>query len=114
MAQTLFSPSPSFPSYTPSSPDSTPLRLLAFSVAEAALQSDPGSPSFGATVIMSPRLHTRDPGSRTNDWVREPFNVGGPRSAAEDAGRLTKRRPLWDMAERAKERKERERGKHRS
>lgn len=37
-------------SYTPSSPDPTHLRLLAFSVAEAALQSDLNSPSVSLTT----------------------------------------------------------------
>lgn len=42
--------------YTPSSPDPTHLRLLAFSVAEAALQSDPNSPSFSLTTDRAPVL----------------------------------------------------------
>lgn len=40
----------------PSSPDPTHLRLLAFSVAEAALQSDPNSPSFSLTTDKAPIL----------------------------------------------------------
>lgn len=42
--------------YTPSSPDPTHLRLLAFSVAEAALQSDLNSPSFSLTTDKAPVL----------------------------------------------------------
>lgn len=46
----------SMPLMTPSSPDPTPLRMLAFSVAEAALQSNPNSPMFHqlATKIPTP------------------------------------------------------------
>lgn len=48
----------------PSSPDPTPLRMLAFSVAESALQSDPNSPMFNmlGKVPSPPRV-------RANGWV---------------------------------------------
>ena len=96
MAQTLFAPAPTaFSPSIPSSPDPTPLRLLAFSVAEAALQSDPNSPSLALQSAMD------------GDWV-------GPWSQTKAASASTRPRVpvlrqgrLWDVVERAKERKDR-------
>lgn len=85
MAQSMFLPSPSLTmgQGIPSSPDPTPLRLLAFSVAEAALQSDPNSPSFGQIGRM-PDIQVAG-----ESWEVK----AAPRSR------------LWDVAERAKTRK---------
>ena len=85
MAQSIFLPSPSLNmgQGIPSSPDPTPLRLLAFSVAEAALQSDPNSPSF-TQIGRMPDIQLAGEG-----WE---FKAAS-------------RSRLWDVAERAKTRK---------
>ena len=94
MAQTLFLPPVVFPgSATPSSPDPTPLRLLAFSVAEAALQSDPNSPSLSLSDD-----------SDSGDWVG-PWSRSSPAKRVPVANKQGSR--LWDVVERAKERKDR-------
>ncbi|WVN85143.1 uncharacterized protein L203_100286 [Cryptococcus depauperatus CBS 7841] len=54
MSQAIFFPGRSPLSYAPSSPDPTPLRLIAFSVAEAALQPDPNSPSINMVIGKIP------------------------------------------------------------
>ena len=89
---------------TPTSPDPTPLRMLAFSVAEAALSSDPNSPLFLAQtkVAEGPRFSRRD-----EDWD-EKFQAGwkewngGVKTVAQRRGKV-----VWDVLEKAKERKER-------
>ena len=75
----------------PSSPDPTPLRLLAFSVAEAALQPDPNSPS----------LNMQLDGDWTGSWC-ESKKVVQPKRVVKSSGKL------WDVVERAKERRESE------
>lgn len=104
MAQTILLSSPSLPSFNPPSPDPTPLRMLAFSVAEAALQPDPNSPMF--------REYGRVPEQdEIQEWNDQPLKSRLSRWVAEPKETIATRRgkPLWDMVERAKERRERER-----
>lgn len=100
MAQTLFLPHPVMPGSIPSSPDPTPLRLLAFSVAEAALQSDPNSPSLS--------LHASSKSSFETDWFG-PWSVSAiddkPKKSPLGAEPRSLNGKLWDVVERAKERR---------
>ncbi|KAK4683497.1 hypothetical protein P7C73_g6757, partial [Tremellales sp. Uapishka_1] len=99
MAQSCFLSTPTFASFPPHSPDPTPLRLIAFSVAESALQPDPNSPSFGAITakLPAPIDVLAEPRWQDEDWNAWP--------KAQKSKRGT---PLWDVVERAKERRERE------
>nr|XP_018262227.1 uncharacterized protein I303_05243 [Kwoniella dejecticola CBS 10117]OBR84385.1 hypothetical protein I303_05243 [Kwoniella dejecticola CBS 10117] len=103
--------------YCPSSPDPTPLRLLAFSVAEAALQPDPNSPSFGMTMGKMPTPLEMD------GWAQPPMKAPWESDPASwnqkkipTAGTIPQsqvqtqtRKPLWDVVQRAKERRVQER-----
>ncbi|WVF69126.1 hypothetical protein IAT40_003900 [Kwoniella sp. CBS 6097] len=104
-------PASSSPFYCPSSPDPTPLRLLAFSVAEAALQPDPNSPSFTSAMGKMPTHLEMD------DWVAplsqrkaEPMSAWaavGPWSGKEEVESTSqRRRPLWDVVAHAKDRRD--------
>ncbi|WVQ96636.1 hypothetical protein IAU59_003741 [Kwoniella sp. CBS 9459] len=105
-------PASSSPFYCPSSPDPTPLRLLAFSVAEAALQPDPNSPSFTTAMDKLP-THLE-----MEDWVApvpqrkaEPMSswaAVGPWSRKEQAVETSsqRRKPLWDIVAHAKDRRD--------
>ena len=109
MAQTMLLPTLTLPS----SPDPTPLRMLAFSVAEAALQPDPNSPS----------LHMLAHIPISTDASPDPYdgwNAGVPATLAgvearlaqlkvqSDQGLLQRRgKSLWDVVEKAVERRER-------
>ncbi|WVQ73123.1 hypothetical protein IAR50_002687 [Cryptococcus sp. DSM 104548] len=94
---------PAYPSpHIPSSPDPTPLRDLAFSVAEAALQPDPNSPSLHMDM---PKLPTapelvrlgRWPaparnGSRDSDeWVHDEWSQKAVRKSAWDTNGYERR-----------------------
>lgn len=82
-------------SYTPSSPDPTHLRLLAFSVAEAALQSDLNSPSVSLTTDKAAVLPELS--HHLCDW---PVQVGDVEEDwLEDRWRDTKHenRSQWEM-----------------
>ncbi|WVQ65655.1 uncharacterized protein L199_003833 [Kwoniella botswanensis] len=98
MAQTIsFQPSHPLNFYCPSSPDPTPLRLLAFSVAEAALQPDPNSPSFNMAMGKMPTPLEMEGWSdqpSVKPWERR---VSQPQTQA--------RKSLWDVVERAKGRR---------
>ncbi|RXK37707.1 hypothetical protein M231_05040 [Tremella mesenterica] len=87
MAQSLFIPSPMGMTGIPASPDPTPLRLLAFSVAEAALQSDPNSPSFNTTRVSHHQNQNHV------QWSMQ------PQQNAKNS-----KMKLWNVAERARER----------
>ncbi|WVR06465.1 hypothetical protein IAU60_003496 [Kwoniella sp. DSM 27419] len=111
MAQVMSVSTASHPFYCPSSPDPTPLRLLAFSVAEAALQPDPNSPSIMSASGKLPHpLEPRDwsaPPSRRLDaeaaWASvSPWNEQPTAKAAASL----RRKPLWDMVNRATERRD--------
>jgi hypothetical protein len=92
---TLILPAQQAHAQIPSSPDPTPLRLLAFSVAEAALQSDPNSPSLDLQPCQ-PFVQ----GDWVGPWCRD---LSGGKTAN---GSDTMNRPrLWDVVERAKERR---------
>lgn len=126
MAQTILLPTTASLGSYPNSPDPTPLRLLAFSVAEAALMPDPNSPSFGFNFAAMPSQEDIEvatgklrelnaagtgkvPPSRWSsefDQIksRVPWQSGEPKATI--ASRRGK--PLWDVVERAKERRERE------
>lgn len=84
-------------SYAPSSPDPTHLRLLAFSVAEAALQSDPNSPPISLTMDKAPVL----PEIPHNlcDWPIQVEDV--EEDWIEDRWRDTEhqRRTQWEMGQ---------------
>jgi hypothetical protein len=82
--------------YIPSSPDPTPLRMLAFSVAESALQADPNSPMFGSLQSMPPQ----DPWGKTTTsrWSVEP--------KVSLASRRGQSKPMWDVIDKARERRE--------
>ncbi|WVQ83013.1 hypothetical protein IAT38_005151 [Cryptococcus sp. DSM 104549] len=118
MSQTILIPSrPPTTTYRPSSPDPTPLRLLAFSVAEAALQPDPNSPSFNLAMGKVPtppevlRGGSNWPlqagfSASDDEWT----GAGAPRwgRGEEKKAGEGQRRPLWDVVERAKERREKD------
>jgi hypothetical protein len=82
--------------YIPSSPDPTPLRMLAFSVAESALQADPNSPMFGSLQSMP----AHDPWGKTTTsrWSVEP--------KVSLASRRGQSKPMWDVIDKARERRE--------
>ncbi|WVW84813.1 hypothetical protein I302_106848 [Kwoniella bestiolae CBS 10118] len=104
MAQTIsFQPSHPLNFYCPSSPDPTPLRLLAFSVAEAALQPDPNSPSFGMTMGEMPTPLEME------SWPHQPSGKPWERRVSQPQPQAQARKPLWDVVERAKERRVQER-----
>lgn len=112
MAQTILLSSPSLPSFNPPSPDPTPLRMLAFSVAEAAL-GDPNSPMTPdmSRVPTSPEEWKEDMSkSRLARWCADvPLAAPGVKET------IASRRgqPLWDVVERAKERREKEKCEYR-
>ena len=99
------------PAYAPQSPDPTPLRNIAFSVAESALQSDPNSPSFD-TLANGPPAYV--PGNWYGQWVSRSGNVPLPSKAMPVAGDAIKRpaegRRLLSVVEKAKERRRSENG----
>lgn len=104
MAQSILLPTPAMPHIMPNSPDPTPLRMLAFSVAEAALSSNPNSPFFFAEpkVPTAPRFVP----ARNESWqdaVQADWREwnGGVKSIAERRGKA-----VWDVLEKAEERKE--------
>lgn len=103
MALTLLLQSPSITAFNPpSSPDPTPLRMLAFSVAEAALQQDPNSPMFGLNEsVPTQDVWGREAKSPSSRWSAEPKPV--PSIAARRG------KPLWEMVDKARERRDRER-----
>ena len=116
MSQTIFMTAPSLHAFIPSSPDPTTLRLLAYSVAEAALQSNPNSPSFGY-VLDQPAAPSEiamfASAQRTKAWVGERSAGDSATPWGEEVTKKTgfgarKGKPLWDVVERAKERRERE------
>ncbi|KAK8858685.1 hypothetical protein IAR55_002914 [Kwoniella newhampshirensis] len=115
MAQSIFLPRPSMQSpYCPPSPDPTHLRLLAFSVAEAALQPDPNSPSFNLVMGQMPTPPEILTGS-SKSWPAEHFQEAAwaaMKPWSQGRQRITtpqRAKPLWDVVERAKERHDRER-----
>lgn len=86
--------------------DQTPLRSVAFSVAEAALESDPSSPSFNLSMAdlmdappLEPDVAVWDDMVDMDAWPRAKHR------AKSFAGRG---QPLWQLVEHAKERRERE------
>lgn len=85
--------------------DQTPLRNVAFSVAEAALESDPNSPSFNfamTDLMNTPPLS----GEESNLWVEDMGTW--PRAKTRAASFAGRGQPLWQIVESAKERRERE------
>ncbi|GMK57349.1 hypothetical protein CspeluHIS016_0401830 [Cutaneotrichosporon spelunceum] len=90
---------------SPLSGSQNPLRTVAFSVAEAALSSGPDSPSKISTsmadLMDSPALVPS-----ANPWDASTIGTW-PRQKPRRAGSFTGR-PLWQLAEHAKERRERE------
>lgn len=94
MAQSILLPAPALLNYEPSSPDPTPLRMIAFSVAEAALMPDPNSPSFGMITTDEPS---------NLDWV-------GPWNQPEKVQVGRHGRQVWDVVEKAKDRRGRQKG----
>ncbi|WWC88505.1 uncharacterized protein L201_003416 [Kwoniella dendrophila CBS 6074] len=113
MAQTISMPN-SYPHfYCPSSPDPTPLRLLAFSVAEAALQPDPNSPSFNMGLGKLPTPLEMDSWSSNSSYRNgqaqwENVSSWKPNPTITTSA-SPNRKPLWDVVERAKERRVQER-----
>ncbi|WWC70882.1 uncharacterized protein I206_104834 [Kwoniella pini CBS 10737] len=116
MAQTISIPSSHLSNfYCPSSPDPTPLRLLAFSVAEAALQPDPNSPSFSMIMGKLPtplemdvwaQPSVRAPwATNTVSWHQRANGNAAPQAQVQNQNR----KPLWDVVQRAKERRVQER-----
>lgn len=107
MAQTVFLPPPIMPMMAqPSSPDPTPLRMLAFSVAEAALSSNPNSPMFDfAGKNRLPTPPAVFPGDTTDRW--DEVQGGWTRSGKSGEKSIAERRgrAVWNVLERAKERK---------
>jgi hypothetical protein len=94
------------PMWDAPSPDShNTLRTVAFSVAEAALNSGPNSPSkintSMADLMDAPALE-----SPADLWDASTIGTW-PRQKARRAGSFTGR-PLWQLVEHAKERRERE------
>lgn len=90
----------------PSSPDPTPLRMLAFSVAEAALQPDPNSPSLGSLASSEPSRWSRD----WTEWTVQ-HQHRQEKSSQKQTQRQTQKQSrvqLWDVVERAKERRQRD------
>ncbi|KAI9634917.1 uncharacterized protein MKK02DRAFT_16558 [Dioszegia hungarica] len=88
MSTAILLPNSSLQNMIPASPDPTPLRMLAFSVAEAALSSDPNSPMFISE-------HKEAFSAGWKEWN------GGVKTVAQRRGKV------WDVVEKAKERKER-------
>jgi hypothetical protein len=100
----------------PSSPDPTPLRMLAFSVAEAALQPDPNSPSLGSLASSEPSRWSRD----WTEWtVQHRHRQEKSKSTQEQSQKQAQkqkrtlsqkgsRAQLWDVVVRAKERRQRD------
>ena len=102
MTQTIFLPPSNLPTYAPQSPDPTPLRMIACSVAESALQSDPNSPSFD-TLPRAPRPYV---GQWLDQWSWDDVGaVPMPAKASKGARRAGERRRLMNLVERAKERR---------
>jgi len=89
--------------YTPSSPDPTPLRMLAFSVAESALQADPNSPAFTISEKVAtgdwPSADQWGKSTTTSRWSAEPPKP----SLASRRGQ----NKMWDVIDKARERRER-------
>jgi hypothetical protein len=91
--------------YTPSSPDPTPLRMLAFSVAEAALQADPNSPAFAGSDKVStgdlfwPAQEPWAKSTTSSRWSAEP-----PKASL--ASRRGQSKPMWDVIDKARERRQ--------
>lgn len=90
--------------HAPSLDSHAPLRTVAFSVAEAALKSSPNSPSLNKSMADLMEAPALEPScdlwdtSSVGTWPRLK-----PRRAASFTGR-----PLWELVEHAKERRERE------
>lgn len=84
----------------------TPLRTVAFSVAEAALKSGPNSPSFNTS--MADLMEAPAMGESSDVWDASTIGTW-PRHKVKRATSFTGR-PLWDLVEHAKERREREIG----
>ncbi|WWD18578.1 hypothetical protein CI109_103031 [Kwoniella shandongensis] len=111
MAHSIFLSRPSMQSpYCPSSPDPTHLRLLAFSVAEAALQPDPNSPSFNliaGQMPTPPEMFADSASSWPTEYQREAAwaEVGPWSQKREKIVTPPRARPLWDVVEHAKERR---------
>lgn len=104
MAQVISLPRAPIHSMIPTSPDPTPLRMLAFSVAEACLSSDPNSPMFVADQRMAsgPRYIEQN-----GDWD-EVFKAGWKEwNGGVKTVSTRKSQVVWDVSEKAKERKER-------
>ncbi|OCF30446.1 hypothetical protein I316_07933 [Kwoniella heveanensis BCC8398] len=104
-------PASSSPFYCPSSPDPTPLRLLAFSVAEAALQPDPNSPSFTSAMGKMPTHLEMDDWVAPSERTAEPMSAWaavGPWSGKKEVvdAASQRRRPLWDIVAHAKDRRD--------
>ncbi|ORX37326.1 hypothetical protein BD324DRAFT_650926 [Kockovaella imperatae] len=107
MAQSVFLPRTNLPTFTPQSPDPTPLRTIAFSVAESALQSDPNSPALDSLAYTGPRPFIR--GQWLDQWTVEDLeNVPVPLDPHYGGKRAGEGRKLMNVVERAKERRERE------
>jgi hypothetical protein len=98
MSQTILLQSPAIGCYTPSSPDPTPLRMLAFSVAESALQADPNSPMFSLMQSMP----SEEP------WEMEPRSRWSVVPRPSLASRRGHSKPLWDMIDKARDRREKD------
>ena len=85
--------------------------MIAVSVAEAALQPDPDSPSLEETTTMP--SHSADEDSGVDGQYAG--HSTGRRAALRGSGgskRAVKgEKPLWDIVERAKERRERQKCK---
>jgi hypothetical protein len=108
MAQSIFLPAPTVLTYSPNSPDPTPLRMIAFSVAESVLQADPSSPFMGSS--SKPQFIDT---TRSSSWESTGSAVWDSWADVRSS-RLSSpskaSKPLWDVVERAKERREKEKG----
>ncbi|KAL7423025.1 hypothetical protein Q5752_002324 [Cryptotrichosporon argae] len=101
MAQSILLPPTSLPAYNPGSPDPSPLRTLAFSVAEAALQPDPNSPSFASLAGRLPDPLEFD---STWKWPKPPRAMQMQVHMHQPTPRRSSR-SLWDLADHAKTRR---------
>ncbi|ORY25916.1 hypothetical protein BCR39DRAFT_560784 [Naematelia encephala] len=109
MAQAVYLPPPSLP-LIPSSPDPTPLRTIAFSVAEAALQPDPNSPSFTSSLSRFPT--TDDMFASSSEDIQ---GWTAPWSKIERRPSLSRQRSgetIWSVVDAATERREHRKAGH--
>lgn len=116
MAQTVYLTTPplglpTFPAAlgVPTSPDPTPLRMLAFSVAEAALENDPNSPSFLHVLREDPAHMASIDAALSQALAAEAVSIKEKQKArwsGSDWQLVASKTNLWDVVEKAKERRQ--------